>query len=178
LFHYTTGRNLAAILRAGVIRPSENRERKLGEKAAVWFTYSPDWDHGASMDTDAIEGIDEIRATADGIALAQGRAASDAYLHAVALELCDSHTGGFVGRIGVTPDVAPYTWDDYVRIARWPAAAVRELEARDRQISNPDEWRVSFVPVPCSKWISVETRSRTRWGAGWQPLAIHAGGAQ
>jgi hypothetical protein len=136
--------NLTAILRSGVLRVSRPKIVRgiVVEHPAVWFSLRRDWDPAVGF----------------------GWTGPDAFVLV-------SDVGG-VARIGVAPETAPYTFDDYVRIGGLHPRAVsmRLAEDRDRLGSNPDDWRVSLDPVPASKWLRVEWRSGVRPGERWEPV--------
>lgn len=168
LWHYTTGRNLRSIVRDGWIVPTGELR---GEKPAVWFTACDEWEPGASMGTDAIPGIAEIRATAERIRLEHGEDAARTFLLGFAQEIAPAFVG-FLARIGVAHETAPFTWDDFKRMSGAPDRAYREVEAYDNSIGADNrEWRVSFDPVPASKWLAVEVRSGRTHDERWEPAA-------
>lgn len=60
-------------------------------------------------------------------------------------------------RIEVTPEAAPYSWQDYKKKSGAHRKHIRGLEKAALECgAKPSEWRVSFSPVPKSKWLAVE----------------------
>lgn len=164
LWHYTAGLTLPEILRSGVLLPSASCAR---ERPAVWFTLRRDWDPAtalgyrqpADVTARAICAWLERGAEA-GIAMIPARNAADL---------------GGLARVGVAPGAAPYGWEEFVSASRLEPLETWARAEVDRALgSNPEDWRVSFDPVPASSWLAVEVRSGTRAGERWEPWRRNA----
>lgn len=168
VWHYTSGRNLEKILRAGELLPAGKHR---GEKPAVWFTARQDWDPATALAVDADPDLQRISVEGARIRQQHGEAAQYAYLYSMA-ERIAPEVVGYLARIGVAPETAPYTWDDIKRMRGVRPSVIRQVESDDRaRGSNPADWRISFEPVPASKWIAVEVRSgRKGTDNEWRPL--------
>jgi hypothetical protein len=169
-WHYTSGVNLRAILRSGVLLPSAIGSERTGDLPAVWFSMRRDWDPAVGL---AFEMPESLRAEAKAAVeehLAGGRNVLE-WWAAVGPTLTLDEIGG-MARVGVAPEAAPYSWQDFVRLGgiEPPRAAAREWADRSAG-SNPDDWRVSLVPVPSARWIAVEWRSGMRPGERWETVA-------
>ena len=77
-------------------------------------------------------------------------------------------------RIEVTPEAAPYTWDDFKRLSGGSEKVLRALvRAARKDGANPKEWRVSFEPVKVQDWLSIEIWDGKRWEGKWKnPLHV------
>ena len=168
LWHYTPGKRLDAILRSRVLRVSHLGSRETGEVPAVWFSLRQDWDPAVGGGTkpsgkERSAFKDKIH---DG-----GVAHAIRWANRAGPEVAARDLGG-LARIGVPLDVAPHTWDDFVRLGGISRMHAWARHVIDRELgSNPEDWRLSFVDVPATKWISVERRSGTRRGERWEPVA-------
>ena len=148
LFHYTVGDNLPSILADG-----ELTWARAGKEIAVWFSFDPDWEVGA---------LKFWPVPPPGRMPYYGR--DDL------MRIC-----GGLARIEVAPESAPSTWQDHVRlIERNPVTMVQvwvfPVWQTLRTLDMP-RWRLSYKPVPRSKWLAVETDTGHGWGPmrGWEP---------
>ena len=141
IFHYTYDEHYISILRDGEIklksiwsgdlrRPNPDKS----ERSAVWFSTNPDWEKscdGKLRDGTTHYGLPMIEA------LQRGR---------------------HIYRIEVTPESAPYNWEDYKSMSGMSKTTIKLLEQRARQLgSDPREYRVSFQPVGWKQWVCIET---------------------
>ncbi|NQT56178.1 MAG: hypothetical protein HQ551_08120 [Desulfobacteraceae bacterium] len=103
-------------------------------KAAVWFSTNPIWEETANK-----KYLD-----------------SDGNIHSGTKEITHIIGGGLL-RIEVFPEAAPYDWEDYKRKSGDKKRMLKGLDTVARKMgADPEEWRVSFKPVPREKWITVE----------------------
>lgn len=163
VWHYCPGDTLRAIVRSGAIMPTAGKDagRAPHDRPAVWFTLRRDWDPAVAMGGFAPPSSDVERALRRG-------GVSEVMKLAPVVQ--PGEVGG-LGRIGVSPSVAPMTWPEFIRSGHIDPAFAKITETLDREAgSNPDDWRVSLDPVPASKWIAVEVRSGERKGERWEPL--------
>jgi hypothetical protein len=140
IFHYTVGIRLLKILEDQKIKCATAFIGKK-EKPVVWFSTNQEWEKTANkMWNDK-----------------KGR------LISLSKEETEELGNGLV-RIEVTPETAPYTWEDYKQKARVDRRILSGLYkvAKD-QGADPREWRVSFVPVKMENWLSVELWDGEKW---------------
>ena len=139
VWHYTVGCHLPNILKAGVLKVEEWRwERHRQPRLAVWFTRADTWEQTACK----------------GYCLGAGN--GDVWDIFLDEELTHLFCRGLV-RIGVQPAVAPYTWHDYKRLSGMPNRELKGLyDSTLRMGSRVGSWRLSFDPVPQSKWDKLE----------------------
>lgn len=166
LWHYTTGENLRGILETGAILPTStpSSDGTRPEVPAVWFTYSDDWDPGVGGGMQ----LTPDEATRAASAFLRGGVEA---MRKTQPRLTMSAVGG-LARISVSPDVAPLTWREFVARGLFDPRVAREQEKLDRALgADHDEWRASLDPVPASKWLAVEVRSRDEGRDNeWRPL--------
>jgi hypothetical protein len=144
LYHYTTADRFASILRDGFIRHEKYHEPL--ERPAVWFTFA-----------------ETFECTAYKLLLAP-----DCRTVVATLEEMVKHCGGLV-RIVVAPETAPVDWDTWKatsHVSRQTASAFYKYASRLGSRPRRD-WRITYVPIPRSAWLSVE------WAGAdqrWQPI--------
>lgn len=74
--------------------------------------------------------------------------------------------GGSLARIEIDPAAAPHSWADYKRESGERPKMIARLSAAARSVgADPQDWRVSFDPIPRESWLSIEVFSRGRWVA-------------
>jgi hypothetical protein len=143
VYHYSHGIRLAAILKSGVLLPT-----KIGvprhEKPAVWFTTNDFWEP-----TTSVRVIDR-----------NGR-----LIRRLSMRECHEMVG--LIRFTVNEASAPYTWSHHKRNGGMDRSTAKSLyDTAIEMGSSPSQYRMSYVPVPASKWLAVEN-----WdGASWQPI--------
>lgn len=166
-WHYTSGDRLQAILRSGVLRPTAAGSWGPAERPAVWFSRRRDWDPATNLGrTASAEEIDRVNAACRRGGVRAAVEASQEYARFSPVDV------GGIARIGVAPETAPYTWQDFVRMSGVPASHAEAREDLDRRNgSDPADWRVSFAPVPSAEWLRVEWRSGVRPGERWEPVS-------
>jgi hypothetical protein len=60
-------------------------------------------------------------------------------------------------RIEVHPEVAPYTWKDFLRMSGISRSTARGMLDIAKMVgANPWEWRASFEPIEMDYWLNVE----------------------
>lgn len=80
--------------------------------------------------------------------------------------------GGLI-RIGVQADVAPHNWTAFRRLSGARREVVRGLTRGARSVgANPDDWRVSFDPVPRERWAAVEVWDAGAWVRVGEPGVV------
>jgi hypothetical protein len=140
-WHYTVGTNLVAILESGMLRPAIAGV-PAGERPAVWFSMNPVWERTANKSW-------IVRAT--GIAYVLSREETET-------------KGNGLFRFQVRPEAAPYSWDEFKRLSGASRQTIRQMERRARDLlALPQDWRVSFDPVPRDQWIALDVWRRERW---------------
>lgn len=168
LWHYTTGRSLGAILRDRELRPFGDPR---GERPAVWFTEREQWDPGASIGIYRTPSLLEAQARGDAIRRSRGEEAARSFLLGVAQTMVRDVFGGLMARIGVDPQAAPHTWDDWKRITCMSPEAARQIEEQDRaKGAGNRQWRISLEPVPASRWVALEVRRGLSRSESWEPV--------
>jgi len=133
LWHYTTFKSIESILIDKNIMPATDFVDAKREKPAVWFSSNQYYEETARR------GIKE-----------------DNQVRRATFEEMTQAEGG-LARVGVKPEMAPHTWEDFKRtsgIPRRVATALEEVAAQEG--ANPEEWRASFEPVPKEQWVAVE----------------------
>lgn len=170
VWHYTLGRNLAAILRARELRPGPSRR---GECPAVWFSARRDWEPAVgAVDVDPPPFAPEDEPAALAAYLAGGVPGLLAWELAARPRPTIADLGG-LARVGVAPDTAPLSWADYVAAGGIAPSEARACLEVDRGMgSNPEDWRLSLVPVPAARWVKVQVRSGMIAGERWEPLPL------
>ena len=70
-------------------------------------------------------------------------------------------------RFVVDESSAPYTWVDHKKLGGMDRRTAKSLYATAIAVgSSPPQYRLSYDPVPASKWLAVE-----EWdGARWRPI--------
>lgn len=149
VYHYTIGAYLPPIIEAGELRPATAGVPS-GERPAVWFSTNPEWEETANKMT--------ARKVKGRVVFTMGTKESTL------------KAGGGLVRIAVRPEAAPLSWEDFRALSGVAKEHADSLEkaARD-QGANPDEWRVSFDPVPRYEWIDVEVWSEGGWISAMKP---------
>jgi hypothetical protein len=145
VYHYTTGQRFIGIIQDGAIKPSMAFVAK-GERAAVWFTLSPEWDQTAN----------------------KTRCNDDCGITDLSCEETAAPDGEFV-RLVVDPKCAPYTWLEFVERSRIDKKLARALAgiAREKGVRIED-WRVAFRPIRRAYWLRVDV-----WRNGeWRPADV------
>ena len=136
LWHYTTEKELDERLSEGRISPSAFCGTA-NERRSVWFTASDKWDSVAG----------EFRADTPD------ESASNETLFCEEVRFL---------RIGIMPEFAPFSWNDFKRMsgATPDAALARASLGHD---SRPDEWFFTFDPVAFSTIVKVEEWNGHSW---------------
>jgi hypothetical protein len=161
IWHYTEGKTLPAILKSGVLKPQTVSD----PLPAVWFSLRKDWDPAVGMGQQAPK---KVRLEAAAKFHGGGMKAVMEHLDKAAGPYTAEDMGG-LARIGVAPETAPFTFADYAKRAGMTPHDIWARTAIDKEAgSNPSDWRVSFDPVPASKWLVIQTRSGTRRGERWE----------
>ncbi len=135
LWHYTTQEKLAAILTTGRLRPTDVGVQGR-ERPAVWFSTRFDFEPTAAKTlVVSVGGVLTTRlATLDEMRRLVG-----------------------VARIGVAPKTAPVDWAKHRREGRIAPSVADALEEAGRAIGSvPQDWFVSYEPVPAEEWILVQ----------------------
>lgn len=133
VWHYTTGQRLADIIISQEIRPA-TAFVDANEKPVVWFSTSPDWEEVANKMLQEADGSIQKLSKQETARLASPPA-----------------------RICIKPSVAPYIWEDYVKLSGIRKDIVKSLiEVAEEVGSDVRKWRVSFSPVSISEWIDIE----------------------
>ena len=143
VYHYTTQQRLPIIKAAGYLRPSVAYPTP-GEKMALWFTISNEWDNTANKGMPALH---------------EGKIVS------VTLNPRMTHhlTGGLV-RVECADSVAPYDWDWYKLHSGVHRKMARHLyQTAILQGVKPRDWRVTFERVPCEAWTAVHFWDGDQW---------------
>lgn len=143
VYHYTTGKRLAQIVRSGRILTSPSFSRAL-EKPAVWCSVTKDWEPSAAM----------MYQRPDGSVIRRTRA-----------QIQDVEEGLIRIRIGEAAGI--FTFEQYKRISR---ISQRHLKMLSKFAADCGAdlrlWRVVLQPVIREHWISVEIYDRH--AASWQ----------
>ena len=144
-WHYTVGNRMTSIEEDGIIRLATAGPQFQRERAVVWLTVSDTFDPTAAKEV-------QERQTGE--------------IRQLSIEETEELCGGLF-RIGVAA-AGLGTWEDYRKRARLPPKVLDILaEIALEKGSNPDDWRVSFDPLPRDRWLSTEVRYR----GVWQPVA-------
>jgi hypothetical protein len=150
VYHYTTGKALGAILRSGFLEPSPSFSRAT-EKPVVWCSIRKDWEPSAAC----------IQTLPDGRVIRRTK------------EEIRKQEGGLV-RIALLADARMFHWEQYKRISRISPKHLRILTLFAQGCgADPQDWRVSFHPLPARFWACVEMED-ARTGV-WQPLSLRTG---
>jgi len=137
IFHYTVRDRLDSILKEGIRVATANVPP--GVTPVVWLSVDPFWSQTANK-----------AMMRNGVPVALDRIGT-------------KENGGGLLRIEVPEAVAPYTWNDYKRMANDPACADLAKTARIAG-ENPRDWRVSFEPIPPRSFLAVEMMNeRDQW---------------
>jgi len=137
LWHYTTYKSLRSIMQDGVIKPAIIfKGHQMREKPGVWFSSNQFYEETARR---GIKDIKKATSTRD----------------ATFGEMIGKE--GAVVRIGVEPETVRHTWEDFKRISGIPGGLAKALEqvAIDKG-AHPEDWAVSFEPVPTEKFVALE----------------------
>jgi hypothetical protein len=143
IWHYTVGMLLSRIVNEGIIRPAtafvEPDERKV-----VWFSKNQEWEETAN------KGLYDPATNTRTLFNKEETA---------------TRAGGLV-RIGVLPEVAPLTWEDFKRLSGINPKMARALyQGAIQSGARPGEWRATFDLVPKEKWQAVEIWQDGKWSA-------------
>jgi len=131
VFHYTVVNYLPAIFERKMLMPTAKDSEK---EQAVWFSTNPEWEETAN----------KAYHSGDGIPI-QGNKWDSYKIY------------GGLARIEVAPEIAPYNWERYKEKSSIPTEKAQEIEAHAAECNaDPEEWRVSFEPVPKDNFIRVE----------------------
>lgn len=140
VFHYTVAAYLPSILEDRMIRPADAYITP-GERAAVWFSTQEWWEPTANKNYRRPDGA----------------------LVFLNKEETQAMYGGLI-RIEVEPEAAPYTWQDFKRMAGTPRKILRALEkTAAKSGSRVATWRISFEPVRAERWIEAEVWQDRQW---------------
>ena len=141
LFHYTIAAHLPEIVTSGEIFLAAGGVTG-AELPAVWFSFHPEWEETANKSYFSRAGERMMGTRATTMA-----------------------TGKGLARIEVPPSAAPHDWQHHKKVSGIGAAMAKGLE-RSAQVAgaNPQNWRVSYVPVQADRWLAIETNR----GNGWQ----------
>ncbi|MEJ7810419.1 MAG: hypothetical protein WKG32_08400 [Gemmatimonadaceae bacterium] len=175
-WHYTNTMHLPFILESGVLRRRTAPELPESEQGdgpsylasapVIWFSTRQFWEPSAV----------KILAPRDGGGAGPPVPTTQAYLVerfrrgdiTAAMEMTRRDFGG-LARVGVAPEVAPLSWEDYARRCGRSREDVRAVRRGARRCGeDPDFWYVSLEPVPRGAWASVELFDfdAGRWLAG------------
>jgi hypothetical protein len=147
VWHYTVYEYLGRIVESGEIRPSSIVTE--GERPVVWFTSNPDWEETANK---MIQNVDTGE------------------MHFGTREETQK-IGGALIRIQVKPSAAPLSWAQFRELSGVSEKTAKALEKSARKYgSDPNQWRMSFEPVPVSEWIQVEAFHEDE--EEWKPLFV------
>ena len=131
VFHYTVVNYLPAIFERNMLMPTAKNSE---EEQAVWFSTNPEWEETAN----------KAYHSGDGIPIEGNK--WDSY-----------KIYGGLARIEVAPEIAPYNWEQYKKKSNISMEKAQEIEARAAECkADPEEWRISFEPVPKDNFISIE----------------------
>ena len=139
VWHYTIKQRLDRILVDGLIKPATVFVPP-NEKPVVWFSSNQIWEETAN------------KILQDSTGIRRGNK-KETHEH-----------GGGLARIGVAPEAAPYTWNDFKRLSGiQPKAAKLLYQAAIAGRARPGEWFVSFEAVSSKKWLAIELFDGTNW---------------
>ncbi len=131
VFHYTVVNFLPAIFERKMIIPTAKARK---EEQAVWFSSNLEWEETGN----------KTYHKGDGVHI-QGNKWDTYKIY------------GGLARIEVTPETAPYNWEEYKEKSGISIERVREIEVYAAKCNaDTKEWRVSFEPVSKEYFISVE----------------------
>lgn len=138
-WHYTIGRCLESILRDGMIRPATEYVPK-DERPCVWLSVRNAFDPTAR----------KMLSLPDGS------------MRTATLEETE-RLGGGLFRIGVDADGC-VDFKTYARESGASPAMVRSLKSvAERQGAKVIDWRVSFEPLPRSRWLALQRLHGHEW---------------
>lgn len=136
-WHYTVGLHIDSIGESQVLRLAD-RYMLPGERPAVWFSTNPIWEPTANK---------------------RHPNGSRSLTKEETEDLCDG-----LFRIGVAIATAPHDWAEFQQLSGLKEELARGLAASAEAVgAQTQDWRVSFVPVPSSDWVSVERWDGTEW---------------
>ncbi|TYT74459.1 hypothetical protein [Desulfobotulus mexicanus] len=151
VYHYTTGKALAEILRSGVIRTSPSFSPR--EKAVVWCSTLEDWEPSASC----------VHTLPDGRVIRRTQ------------EEIRRNEGG-LGRIRIAGEAKLFTFEQYKRISKISNRHLRVLQQFAEACgADPRFWRVAFSPLDALIWESVEMQHPV--DGSWMPHPVQKKGA-
>ena len=137
VWHYTILPKVKKIERDHVLKPFGTP----GQIPAVWFSEDQEWEPTAACNWIG-EKTDGSRNFLDRDGLYR------------------AHGGLY--RIGVRPDDAPLTWEQYkLQIHITVQSAM--LDGAKALGANPEKWRASTVEVPEKKWLAVQMWNGDEW---------------
>ncbi|TWI73201.1 hypothetical protein LZ24_01288 [Desulfobotulus alkaliphilus] len=146
VYHYTTGKALAGILAAGVIRTSPSFSPR--ERAVVWCSALEDWEPSAGCVHTLPDGR-VIRRTKEEIRRAEGG----------------------LGRIRIAGEAKLFTFEQYKRISKISNRHLRVLQQFAEACGADIRfWRVSLVPLNRVFWESVEMQHPV--DGSWMPHPV------
>ena len=151
LWHYVVGSHLQLIIDSGALLPDTFANR--GHLACVWFGRDDFWEQRSGI-------LSSDRPT-------------DLVYRLNRNEIAERSRG--LGRIGVFPEILPYTWPDYERMLR-DSAPRQEIVHRSRMISARYE-RFSSHEVPMENWQAAQVWQDGAWanvpfGTRTQPVVL------
>ena len=140
IWHYTVGSSFTSIIEDGLIRPATGYI-PVGERPIVWFSTEQFWEptvsKGLRLEDGTIEDLGMTR-------------------------LLELNFPLF--RIGVDPEVAPYTWSDLKSLSGMSSDVARSLKSTAKaRGANPSRWRGTFDPVSSDQWKTVEYLKDGNW---------------
>ncbi len=143
VWHYTVGQCLRSILDTLAITPATEGVPP-GELPVVWLSAHPLWEPTAN----------------------KGRKGPNGEIIRLSKEETAAYGEGLY-RIEVSPEAAPYSWEDFRRLSGVSSRLAKSLARIARQCgSNYHDWRISFEPITAEKWLSVEIETHTdQWMA-------------
>lgn len=154
-WHYTVGVCVMQIVTDNLtVRPGNVRGGFFlkGERPAIYFTSRETWEptatKGLMLPESTTEDTPEYYAR-------YGRKATVA-------ECAEIGQGLF--RIGVAPEAAPVTWEQFVESGGLPRKMARELKRSARADgSRVEDWRLRYDPLPFTEWARVELWNGREW---------------
>ena len=133
-YHYTTISKIDSIIKSKVILQATANWDGNKKQQVVWLSTNPVWEETANK---AIQWPNGGRTPLDRAGTAK-------------------EAGGLV-RIEVIPESAPYTFEEYVKIAKVSRKLRNSLISTAKKMgSNPDDWFISFEPVRMDDWVDIE----------------------
>lgn len=133
IWHYTIGRHLPAIRESKVIKLS-TKNVPANERATVWFSSNSIWENTCNKVWESRNG------------------------RITWLTKEETHKlGGGLFRIEVSPDAAPYNWEDFKRLSGISRGSISHMEMFQRKVgARNNQWYCSFDEVPSDYWLDIQ----------------------